>query len=562
MHRRTWLTVAMLAAGASLLVAAGFASPASSTPAGPAKAGKGALKRGGTLRVNLPGTDIDDIDPSIAYGTTTWHIQYSTALKLLNYPDAPAPRGSRLRPEGASRYTVSRNGKTYTFFIKSGYRFSDGRKVTAANYAYALNRAADKELQSPAFQFISDPNGTNIIGAQAVRDGKAGKMAGVRVSRNKLIIRLTKADPTFLAKISMPFFQAMSTRLPRSKKVISVASIKDLPSAGPYFVSFREPNRSVTIKRNRFYRGSRPRNLDAINIRVQVNLESSFNEVKGNQVDFSLGLPSTAAAELSRQYGVNKGRYRVSPSNCVSYIAMNTQNPLFRNNAQLRKAVNFAINRQAMINLGGLYVGQPHDQILPPGFPGFRNAVLYPAKPNLARARQLARGRVRQGTWKYFHTLSGVNPQRMELVRASLAQIGITIDPQGFRGFAIYDAAGTRGSEHAFTTAGWCQDYPDPYDFINILLYGGNIQADNNNNLAYFNIPSYNRKMERAAKLLGNARLRTYGALDIDIMRNQAPWAPWNNPTNQFFLGARIDPKSFVYQPIYEEAPYNVLALR
>ena len=82
------------------------------------------VKKGGTLRVNLPVTDIDDIDPSIAYGTTTWHIQYSTALKLLTYPDAAAPRGSRLVPEGATSYKVSGGGRVYTFTIRRGFRFS------------------------------------------------------------------------------------------------------------------------------------------------------------------------------------------------------------------------------------------------------------------------------------------------------------------------------------------------------------------------------------------------------------------------------------------------------
>ena len=560
MERRSWLSIAMLAVGASLLVAAGFAGPASSSPAG-TKAGKSELRRGGTLRVNVPGTDIDDIDPSIAYGTTTWAMQYSTALKLLNYPDAPAPRGSRLRPEGASRYTISRNGRVYTFFIRPGYRFSDGRRVTAANYAYALNRSADKELQSPGFQFIADPHGSNVVGAQAVRDGRAAKIAGVRVRGSRLTITLTKADPTFLAKLSMPFFQAMSQRIPRSKKVISVTG-QQLPSAGPYYVSFREPNRAVTLQRNRFYRGPRPRNLDAINFRVQVNLEAAYREVRANQADYTMTLPPTAAAELSRLYGVNRSQFRVTGSNCTSYIAMNNSHPAFRGNVRLRQAINFAINRNALVQVLGLYAGQPHDQILPPGFPGFRNAVLYPNRPNMARARQLARGAVRRANYVYFHGATGTGPQRMELVRANLKQLGIEIEPRPFRGFAIYDAAGKRGSDHAMTTGGWCQDYPDPYDFINVLLYGGSIQAENNNNLAYFNNPQYNRKMERAARLLGDARMLAYGALDIDIMRNQAPWAVWANPTNQYFFGSRINPRTFILQPIYENVSFNAISLK
>ena len=233
----------MLAAGAAMLLAATFAGSAGSQPSS-GKSASSELRRGGTLRINIPGGDIDHMDPSLAYGTSSWAIEYSTALKLLNYPDAAAPRGSRLVPEGATKYTISRDGKTYTFTIRKGFRFSTGRPVTAANYAYAINRALDKDLQSPAFQFVSDPSGTNIVGAQAVRDGRARTAAGVQARGNKLVVRLTKADPTFLAKIAMPFFQAMPTSLSRTREVINVNG-NELPSAGPYYVSFREPNRLI-----------------------------------------------------------------------------------------------------------------------------------------------------------------------------------------------------------------------------------------------------------------------------------------------------------------------------
>ena len=175
--------------------------------------------------MNLPVTDIDDIDPSIAYGTTSWGIEYSTALKLLNYPDAPAPLGSRLVPEGASSYRVSRDGKTYTFTIRKGFQFSDGTPVTARNYAFAINRALGPDLQSPGFQFVADSwGGVNIVGAAAVRDGTAETASGVRVHGNKLIVSLTKPDATFLAKISMPFFQAMPLGLSRTDRTYRVDS--------------------------------------------------------------------------------------------------------------------------------------------------------------------------------------------------------------------------------------------------------------------------------------------------------------------------------------------------
>jgi ABC-type transport system substrate-binding protein len=535
------------------------------------------LKKGGTLRVDLPVTDIDDIDPSLAYGTTTWHIQYSTALKLLNYPDAAAPKGSRLVPEGATSYKVSNGGKVYTFTIRPGFRFSNGAPVKAANYAFAINRALGKDLQSPAFQFIADANGANIVGAQAVRDGTAATASGVKVRGSKLSITLTKPDSTFLAKITMPFFQAMPTTLSRTDKVINVDAGHPLPSAGPYYVSEREPNRLVTLQKNPNYAKGvarkykrRPANIAQVNIKTAVNLEASYQEVKANQADKTYDIPPTAAAELAAQFGTTKGRFRVTGSNCISYVGMNSGGTgsgaaLFNNNAGLRRAVNYVINRKAMVDLSGAFAGQPTDQYLPKGFPGFKElgAKGYPNTSNVAKAKTLANGKVRNGgPWKYYYGLAAPGPQRMELVRSYLSQIGITIDPQGFRGFAIYDAAGKRNSPHAFTTGGWCQDYPDPYDFINVLLYGGNIQEENNNNLAYFNNSAYNKRMEAAAKKFGAARLSAYQSLENDLVAKQGPWAAWNQPTNQFFFSSRVDTKSLVYQAIYEEFPYNLISLK
>ena len=70
--------------------------------------------------------------------------------------------GGKLVPEVAKGFTVSKNGRTYTFHLKSGYRFSDGAKVTAKSFAYAIKRATNKTLNSPAGPFITDKSAVNI----------------------------------------------------------------------------------------------------------------------------------------------------------------------------------------------------------------------------------------------------------------------------------------------------------------------------------------------------------------------------------------------------------------
>src|SRR6059058_3406735 len=160
MSRKLWLSAVMAALGAILLVVAGFANAASTSSA---------AKKGGTMRLNMSATDVDFSDPSLAYGTISWQIEYATGLKLLNYPDKAPPLGSRLQAEAAAGLPiVSNSGKTYTFTIKRGLRFSDGSAVTAKNFKWAFDRSATKAQQSPATAFMDD-----VVGYNAALNGGA-----------------------------------------------------------------------------------------------------------------------------------------------------------------------------------------------------------------------------------------------------------------------------------------------------------------------------------------------------------------------------------------------------
>ena len=538
MNRRAWFPAAALLAGASLLLssAAGQASPTK-------------FKQGGTLRVVLPIVDVDDIDPSFGYGQVIWHIEQATALKLVNYPDAPTPRGSRLVLEGASSYKVSNGGRTYTFTIRKGFRFSNGARVTARNYAYAINRSLNRELQSPAFSFVADANAVEIAGAQAVREGKALRARGVRVRGNKLVIQLTRPDGRLLSILAMPFFQAIPLTLSSQAKVTVVDAAHPLRSAGPYYVSERTPNQSIELRRNPYYRGARPRRLGRLEIAIARSLDAAYQDVRSGRADYTYTLPSGALAELGKEYGL-QGRFRVRPASCMNYIVMNTSAALFRNNPQLRQAVNYALDRSAMVGLGGQYTRVATDQYLPRGFPGFRDVQAYPFEPDVTKAQALAQGHVPSGgPWKYVYGLEGVGPQRMELVRAQLRKIGIEIEPQGFRGFNIYDAIAKGAFD--FGAFAFCPGYADPADVIKGLL-----------RVARFDDPVYNGRLERAERLTGAARLNAFANLDRDLVTGPAPLAAWSQSMNQFFFSDRVNMGSFAYQPVYESPPYNLLALK
>src|SRR5215203_4046932 len=81
-------------------------------------------KQGGIFRLGTTGASTQ-IDPQLSYVSTGWWLEYATAAKLYNYPDKTGQAGGLLRPEVASGFAVSGDGRTYTFTIRKGFRFSD-----------------------------------------------------------------------------------------------------------------------------------------------------------------------------------------------------------------------------------------------------------------------------------------------------------------------------------------------------------------------------------------------------------------------------------------------------
>jgi ABC-type transport system substrate-binding protein len=549
MHKRFLLSFALAVIGAGLLVAAAFAG--SAAPSKASKSGSSEVKRGGTLRINLSETDFEFLDPALAYDSAGWQVLFATNMTLLNYPDKPGAAGARLTPDAATALpTISKDGKTYTFTVKSGLRFSDGSAITAAAFKRAFERAADPKQASPAIAFLHD-----VVGADNRNAGKAGSVSGVSASGQKLTVKLVRNNPTFLAEVAMPFFTAVKPNMPINAKGENV-----YPTAGPYRIVSRDVGRQLVLERNRFYKGSRPANADRIVISVLTDQAQSFLQTKAGQVDYDMGgLPPTAHQELFNAYGVNKGRYFVNPGVNVFYAAMNTTAGRPFANANLRKAVNFAVDRPAWLRVGGLLSGKRTDQILPPSMRGFTDAKLYPIQgANPTRAKQLAGGSDAQV--KILHTTSASAVARAQILQFNLRQMGLRpeLKPQPFA--VAIKTAGDKSGDFDMFTIGWLADYPDPFDFINVLLDGTNIQQSNNSNYAYLNNPAYNKKMQDAAKLTGNARYAAYGKLDVDIMRNLAPWAPMHNANTREFIGNRIT--NYIYHPVYAAAVLNAMAIK
>ncbi|HEY6961726.1 MAG TPA: ABC transporter substrate-binding protein [Gaiellaceae bacterium] len=551
---RTKLTLSLLLAlaGTAMTMAA-FAVDASGSAR---RAGSAEALRGGTLRINQNSGDFDFTDPQIAYRTDDWNMLFPTSMELVNFPEKSGAAGAQLYPEAAVAFpSISKDGKTYVFHLKPGLRFSDGSPVTAAAYERSFERLLSPKMGSPRAVNLGLQD--MVAGGEDFLNGKTQHIAGISARGLTFTVHLTKPNATFISILGMQWFTAVKPNLPYTS-----SGVNTFAAAGPYYISSRDPGRSTVLKRNPYYKGRRPANPDQIVFTPNVDIDQSLLQVKAGESDLDLNyVPPTSTASLAKQYGVNKSRFFVGSTSCVNFMGMNTARPPF-DNVNLRKAVNWAIDRPAQIRLLGAFAGHRTSQLLVPGIPGYRPFHAYGyTGADIAKAKAVGGSAIASAPpINVIHTTSSYSTNRALLAEFNLKQVGFKINDVPTPATTYYSVIGTRGTTYNLVTnGGWCADYFDPYDYMNILFDGRNIQASNNNNYMYFNVPSFNRALDHAASLSGAARASAYGKLDQELMLKYAPIVPYLLPTNDYFVSSRV--RNWIYSS-YFGAPYlNALAV-
>jgi ABC-type transport system substrate-binding protein len=451
-----------------------------------------------------------------------WGVEDATCAMLLRYPvSSPPVVRYNLVPEVATGYpAVSRDGKTYTFSIRKGFRFSTGEPVTAANYAHAFDRVLDRAMNSPAARYLQD-------------------VAGVKAVGRYLIIRLTKRVPDFPARMTMPYLCPVPTDLPAAPEGVGAP----LPGSGPYYVASFVRGSRVILKRNSNYRGTRPHHLDQLVVQVGDDQVTNNHKVEAGDVDVDLNVPLATLDEIAAKYGVNKSQFFSVRSADMFYLLMNNERPLFKNNRRLRKAVNFAVDRTAYLNVFGGPFGSRTDSYLPAGLPGYQSVHPYPVRhPNLERGRALARGHTRSGK-AVFYACDSILIRCLphaQLIQYELKQIGIDVEIKQFPVVAYNDKVATRGEPFDLSDVLVNVAWVDPSQYVDQLLDGRTIRATGNTNRSYFNSPHYNKLIDRAGALSGSARYAAYGRLALEIARDAAPMAGLVERNTRFFVSSRV----------------------
>ena len=491
-----------------------------------------AAARGGTARFDL--SEDVQTDPAL-YPPTDKQIGYATCAKLLNYPDKPAPAGTRLVPEVArSLPTRSADGRTYTFTIRKGFAFSPPlrERVTAETFRHSIERALDPRMHGAALAFVGD-----IAGARAFASGKANHVSGVTVRGNRLSITLIRPAPSILARLAMPLFCAVPLNTPPSPQTA-------IPSAGPYYIASHVRNQQIVLRRNPNYHGPRPHRLDEIVYTIGISASKSVTRVEQGRADYVAGrLPNEVDARLAARYGPGSARQRyfVNPILALGFLGLNTHRPLF-SSPRMRRAVNYAIDRRALARQGspvsgpGAFTTIATDQYLPSTMPGFERTSIYPLGGDLRTARRLVGGRRRTAVIYSCGTAPDFFCRRQaQLIKQSLESIGIRVRIRTFPFPVMVARTFREGEPWDIALLDWGADFADPSSFLDLLA------------------PSVGKrwqtKIDEANRLSPPARYPAFGKLAVELARDAAPWVSYANGTARDFFSARMGCQ--VFQPVY-----------
>ena len=466
--------------------------------------------------------DFASLDPALAQAQQAWELEYATCAKLLNYPAAGGYRGTRLVPEvAASLPRISADRRTYTFRIRKGWRLSNGDPVTARSFTRAFERARSEELVSPAAPYLRE-------------------VASWRAHGSTLTIHLRVPAPDFSQRLALPYFCAVPTWAPDRQS-------DTLPSAGPFAIEHYRPGRSLVLQRNPYYHGPRHSRLQRIVYRFGAFSSQIRLELERGEADYGVVTPSAFAA-LAQRFKGDRRHLFVVQQPIVAYLALNTARPLFKDNPRLRRAVNYALDRPALVRLFGPHGAAPSDEYLPPGFPGYQAQHVYPVgSPDLAEARSLARGHLHGGHAVFLACGTQDCAERAIVVADALRKIGLHVRIDTSPG--QFTLAGVRGTRFDIADVITRPDYGDPYGLVDKLLDGRVIRAVGNSNISYYASPRVNRAIDAAQRLDGIERDRAYGRLGIEVARTDAPLAAYAVLNARVFVSTRVG--CITYQPVY-----------
>jgi oligopeptide transport system substrate-binding protein len=488
-------------------------------------------KHGGSMIVTYQ-NDVSTLDPAIGYDWQNWPMMRVLFDRLLTYK----PGTTVLTTDLAQSYHISSDGKTYTFKLRPGIKFTSGNPLTAEAVKFTIERVVDPKTASPGQGFFH-----SIKGFHAMVAGKAKHLSGVVVVDPLTVkIELTKPDATLLQVLAMNFADIVD---PAAVAKYGKDFARHPVGTGPFMLKEWVPGQKLVFVRNPNYFQKGLPYLDKVVFQVGQDPLVALLRLQRGEVDLlGDGIPPAKFVEVTRS-AKWKSQVVVGHPLETSYLTLNTQMKPF-DDVRVRKAVNMAINKKQIVRLiNGR--GHPTNQVLPPGMPGYDKSYQgYSYDPAKAKKLLKEAGYGNGFTTELYVYNTDPNPRIAQAIQANLARVGIKVKLRSL-GQAQVIAAGGKAKTAPMVWSGgmaWVDDFPDPSDFYGPILGCGSAVQGGWNWAWYCNkhIDKLAAKADTMTQPGQEAqRLAAWRKVFRGVMAD-APWVPVFNETQYTMHSKRV----------------------
>jgi peptide/nickel transport system substrate-binding protein len=507
-----------------------------------------ASHRGGTLKL-LAKAAGGTLDPQVNYTLEFWQLYQATYDGLLAFKKAGGNGAFDVVPDLAQSLPKPTNGgKTWVFTLRKGIKFSNGQPVTVKDVVASLQRIFKVKSPTSGSFYAGIVGATACLAKPASCTLKGGVSANAKA--NTVTINLIAPDPEFKYKLAVPHASIVPASSPSSD-----AGTKPIPTTGPYYFASYNPNKQLVMKRNPYFKewskDAAPDGYpDQITQSYGLTVEAQITAIENGQYDWTLeSPPADRLNEIGTKYA---SQAHVETLTAFWYAPMNTRLAPF-NNLKARQAVNYAIDRNALVKIfGGPKLATPSCQVLPPGFPGHIDYCPYtknPGKtwsaPDLAKAKQLVKESGTAGQRvAVVSSDDEVNKATAVYLQSVLNSIGYKASVKPISGNIFFTYAQNTKNKVQINVQQWYQDYPAASDFLHVLFGCESFHpgSDSSINIAGFCDKSINAKMHHAlATALTNETAANAEWAKIDkLVTDAAPMATLFTPKHIDVLSKRV----------------------
>jgi ABC-type transport system substrate-binding protein len=520
-----------------------------STLGGLTSAGAETIKQGGSMIVTYK-DDISTLDPAIGYDWQNWSMIKALFNGLMDYEAGTY----NLEPDLAKSFTISPDGKTYTFKLRDDVKFHNGRKLTAEDVKYSIERAINPKTQSPGQGFF-----WSIKGFDEMVAGTTTDLSGMTViDPYTLKIELSSPDATFLHVMAINFAFAV----PKEEVEKYGQDFGKHPvGTGAFKMKEWKLGQHVVYERNTdYYKAGLPR-LDKIVFEVGQEPTVALLRLQRGEVDIlGDGIPPARFLQVKND-PQNAGLIIEGGQLHTGYVSMNVRIKPF-DNKKVRQAVNMAINKQRIckiINNRAVPANQP----LPPAMPGYdKNYKGYPFDPAKAKALMAEAGFADGFTTELYANNTDPNPRIAQAIQRDLAEIGINAEIKTLAQSTVIAAGGEEDQAPMIWSGGmaWIADFPDPSNFYGPILGCGGAVKGGWNWSWYCNeeLDALAAKADAMSDpALKAEREDLWRSIFIKLM-DDAPWAPVFNEQRFTMRAARLGgPDAIFVDPVHIPVNYE-----